>query len=233
MTDTVPAPPIREDVKFIGSDESLGSLFSALAQAQLEFRPIEKDSTASVQMKAGGSYKFDFAGLDVVIAATRPALNRHGLTLMQFPNGEELLSVLAFGGPGGARVESRCFLTQWDGPQGFGSTVTYFRRYCWLSIVGAFPTDEDEDSNFASGNKAEVIKRDRPPIVKAAPVPAAGAASDTTVARVIGLSKRAGFKSRDELEAFSRKEGCGDLKEQSEANALRLEAALQALQAQP
>ena len=233
QSDTIPAPAIREDVRFVGEPSALGDLFFALSKAQSEFAPIEKGSTAEVKMKAGGSYTFDFAGLDVVIAATRPALNKHGLALMQFPNGNELMTVLA--GANGARIESRCFLTEWASPQDFGGVVTYFRRYCWLSIVGAFPAGEDDDSNQASGNQAQVSPRNRqsPPVVRRdGPSQNSGAATSATIQRAVALSKAAGHKGKADLEAFSRKEGCGDLDGQTEVNALRLVAALEALQVQ-
>lgn len=215
-------PPAHTDVQFVGTPATLAALFGDLAGAQAAFKPIVKDSTASVQMKAGGSYKFDFAGLDVVIAATLPALNHCGLSVMQFPNGNDLVTVLAH--KDGARIESRCMLPTWEGPQAFGSTVTYFRRYCWLSLVGAFPADEDSDGAEATpGNKTEITKR-QPPTVQ--PAPQAAISQDARAA-IGALAKQLGWKNSD-LEGFSVDHGCGKLLELNDAKAAALTKLLQA-----
>jgi hypothetical protein len=223
------APVTREDVRFVGNDQVIGELFLALAQAQAEFLPLGKESTAEVKNKDGKFlYNFDYCPLDGVIAATRPALTKHKLALVQLTNGNELLTVLAYGC---ARIESRCFLSGWETPQQFGGVLTYFKRYCMLSILVVFPAGEDDDANQAQGNQAAVTQRPRatpPSTTKAAP-PADGVTPETR-AKVVELAKAAGFQ-RAELEAFSRKEGCGPLDGQTEINALRLQVALQKLEA--
>jgi hypothetical protein len=42
-----------------------------------------KDSKATVQTKTGGSYAYEYAGLDSILDGVRPVLARHGLALSQ------------------------------------------------------------------------------------------------------------------------------------------------------
>lgn len=224
------APAILESVRFFGTPEDMGELFKALALAQGEFAPILKDSTAKVQMKAGGQYTFDYAGLDVVIAATQPALSKHGIAMMQFPTFDSLVTVL---GKGAARIESYCALPR--DAQAFGSAITYMKRYARLSVLSVFPADEDDDGAAASGHKAVTTqKASNPPAVTKAPEAAKisqGALTPQTKARIGDLGKKVGF-NREELEAFSVKHGCGPLNDLPEVKGVVLAEALQALQVQ-
>ncbi len=234
MTDEQ-APVIREDVRFVGD---VGQLFEALAKAQAIFATIKADSTAIVEGKDGKKgYTFDYAGLDVVLAAVRPGLTAHGLAVCQMfsGNGEELLTILAHG-PSGGRVEVKCVLPAWNRVQELGSSLTYLKRYQLLGLLGVAPT-EDDDGNEASGNQATVKPRERAtppttrPAPKDAPGPAQGAVTPETKARVWDLAKQAGFNSAD-LETFSKKNQCGALGGLSELNALRLVDELGKLQVQ-
>lgn len=227
------APAIREDVKFVGDSAQLGALFLALAKAQGEFLPLGKEATAEVKSKEGKFlYNFDYCPLDAVIAATQPALTAHGLAFMQLSNGDYLLTILAHGE---ARIESRIGLLSWEKPQELGAMLTYFKRYARLGMLSVFPAGEDDDGNAASGNQAAIKPRQAPPAVagRSAPKDSPQGNLDTarseTVAAVVNLSKKAGHRGKDELEEFSKKNGCGPLDGQSEVNALRLKGALEAL----
>lgn len=222
------APAIRESFRFVGE---IGPLFAALAMSQLAFKPIEKDSTAIVDAKEGKrGYTFDYAGLDVVIASTLPALNANGLSVIQIPDANELVTVLAHSS--GAYIQATCALPGWNRIQEFGSAITYIRRYCWLSIVGAFPAQEDDDANVASGNQATVTQRQRqqPPPTKMNP--AAGAITTETRDRVWKLAQKVGFTKQD-LDDFSKKNALGALGGLSELNGLVLIERLETLQVQP
>jgi hypothetical protein len=63
--------------------ETTGKLADALAKAQAEFKAIKKDKTAKVRMKAGGEYSYNYADLSSVIDATKEALSKNGLAIMQ------------------------------------------------------------------------------------------------------------------------------------------------------
>jgi hypothetical protein len=237
MDENQVSPAIREDVKLIGEPAELGALFSALAKAQGEFLPLGKESTAEVKNKEGKFlYNFDYCPLDAVIAATQPALTKYELAFVQLTNGDYLLTILAHGQ---ARIESRIGLLAWETPQQLGAMLTYLKRYVRLGMLSVFPAGEDDDGNAASGNQAAVKPRERsaPPATQAAPKATAAHNPDAltaeTKARVWALSTKAGFKGKDELDAFSMKSGCGALANLGEVQGLRLEVALQKLAVQP
>lgn len=206
-------PPAPQHLRFVGE---VGPLFEALAKAQAEFKTIVADSTATVEGKEGKrGYTFDYAGLDVVLAAVRPALTKHGLSFCQVFSGlgEELHTILAFGP---ARLEVTCGLPEWKGAQGLGSAVTYMKRYQLLGMLGVAPS-EDDDGNAADGNTANVQQRAKanPP-----PVQPTAKAAITPEARstISGLAKELGWKNSD-LEGFSLERGCGKLAELNDAKA--------------
>lgn len=132
------------------TSESIKEISPALCKAQAEIKTAVKDAT-------NPHFKSKYADLASVIEACKGALNKHGITLLQpvrsFFQGEgaELIVI----------VETRLVHTsgEWLGDelgipapkrdaQGFGSAVTYGRRYGLQSLVG-IPA-EDDDGNAAS-----------------------------------------------------------------------------------
>ncbi len=226
MEESVQAPAIREDVRLVGD---LGSLFQALAIAQGEFSTIVKDSTAKVQGKDGKQgYDFDYAGLDVVLSAVRPALAHNGLAVTQVFSGmgTHLTTILAYGQTG-AYIQVSCELPEWKGAQGLGSALTYLKRYQLLGLLGVAPSDDD-DGSAAMGNQASITPRTRqtPPVAAAKPTePAKGSLTPETKARIGDLS-RSLKHNRNDLESFSMALGCGKLDDLNEVKGAVLAGAL-------
>lgn len=223
-------PAIRDSVRFVGD---VGPLFEALAKAQGEFSTIVKDSTATVEGKDGKrGYTFDYAGIDVVLAAVRPALTKNGLAVSQVFSGigEELTTVLAHGS---AMMVVTCGLPEWKGAQGLGSVITYMKRYQLLGLLGVAPSDDD-DGNAADGNAATIAPRNRPtpPAVKPAEPAKPGNLTPATKDAIKSLSAAIGFKNA-ELEEFSIKHGCGKLAELNQAKGEALVKMLDAQRGQP
>jgi hypothetical protein len=224
-------PAIRESsVRFVGE---VGPLFEALAKAQGEFATIVKDSTAEVQAREGKrGYTFDYAGIDVVLAAVRPALTKNGLAVCQVFSGlgSDLTTILAHGA---ARIEVTCGLPDWTGAQGLGSVITYMKRYQLLGLLAVAPSDDD-DGNAASGNQATITPRTRPtpPVVKPADPAKSSDLTPATKDAIKGLSAAIGFKN-SELEKFSVDHGCGQLADLSQAKGEALVKMLEAQKVQP
>lgn len=153
------------------TSNEINELCAALAKAQGEFQPIERTRTVTVTMKSGGSYKFDYAPLDTILAATMPALAKNGLSVAWYPEvsyteGNEERHAFA-------DVRQTCRLMhssgQWQeatvqlrtnelAPQGMGSVLTYGRRYSFEHVVGVV-SETDDDGNGAAGNQSENTKR--------------------------------------------------------------------------
>ena len=159
--------------------ETINELAAALAKAQAGFRKIPRDKTARVRMKSGGEYSYDFADLESVLDAVRPALSANGLSLT-------FECVTSFDP---LRVSTRATLLHSSGqhmqtgdlvipcsadmaaPQAIGSACTYGRRYAIQALLG-ISTDRDEDGSAAGGAAAEVTQRQRqapPPKAEAKP----------------------------------------------------------------
>jgi hypothetical protein len=125
---------------------TIGQLVKALALATLEFPEITKDTENPY-------FKSQYADLATLIKATRPALAKHGVCLLQFPQteaGKVILTTMI------THASGECLAFDLDMPvskqdaQGVGSAITYARRYSYQSILN-IAGEEDDDGNAATG----------------------------------------------------------------------------------
>lgn len=127
-----------------------GKVAEALSKAQGAFKTLTKSRTAKVPMKAGGQYSYNYADLSDVFDCCRDALKENGLAVSQGVEGDGVASFLWH--------SSGEFLTNWvplhaaqgSGPQAFGSSLTYARRYGLTSLLGIV-AEEDDDAQSAQG----------------------------------------------------------------------------------
>ena len=138
--------------------ESLGELAKALAKAQGEVEPAEKDTTNDF-------FKSDYADLASVLRACDKAMSANGLSLLQMP----LVVDGADSIPYRAGVENLLLHVsgEWVGSslvlpllkrdaQGIGSAITYARRYSLLGIMRI--RCEDDDGNAACAPPIQAVK---------------------------------------------------------------------------
>ena len=130
------------------------ALYAALAKAQGEFGPVTKSTPGGVEA-VNGQYKFfQYADMNDLIRATRPALAANGLSITQptrnGPNGFELVTVLTH--KDGGSIESVVPLAPPREPiQAFGSELTYQRRYQYQTLLGlAGEGAEDPDADLTA-----------------------------------------------------------------------------------
>jgi hypothetical protein len=91
--------------------------------------------------------------LDALIAATRPILNRHGLSITQWPcvtaKGDDGLApvlVTRLSHVGGEdREYGTPLYVEPKNMQGLGAAITYARRYAWAAALG-IASEEDTDA---------------------------------------------------------------------------------------
>ena len=128
--------------------QSIGALSAALSKAQGEFDHAKKDVKNEF-------FKSKYADLASVIDAARVALSKNGLAVIQPTqtiNGElTLVTILSHSSGEWIRGEYPIKPTKQD-PQGFGSAMTYARRYAFSAITGI--ASEDDDGNAASQGKS-------------------------------------------------------------------------------
>lgn len=126
-------------------------LFSALAAAQAEMGPALKDAT-------NPHFRSKYADLASVQAACLPALNAHGIAVMQPPveiDGQRYVkTVLAH--ESGEREECLVpLIVAKNDMQGYGSAVTYARRYGLMAMAGVAPDDDDGNAAVAAAPRHE------------------------------------------------------------------------------
>jgi hypothetical protein len=121
------------------------SLYTALAAAQAEMGRALKDAT-------NPAFKSKYADLASVMDACMPALNKHGIAVLQplvdDEHGRYVKTVFVHG-ESGELTECRVpLIVAKNDMQGYGSAVTYARRYGLMSMAGIAP--EDDDGNAAA-----------------------------------------------------------------------------------
>lgn len=120
-------------------------IFSAFMQAQQDFAPALKKQVNS-------HFRSKYADLASCIDAVIDALHKHGLALMQVPHESEsgITVETLFLHKSGQVLSGGKFHVpaQKQDPQGYGSALTYARRYGLMSACGIAP--EDDDGNAAS-----------------------------------------------------------------------------------
>lgn len=118
---------------------------AALVRAQREFG-------AALKTSANPAFKSRYADLAVCLDAVAPALHRHGLALLQrtHPDADGVAVETLLIHESGETISGgilRLPAAKRD-PQGFGSALTYARRYSLMAVCGIAP--EDDDGNAAT-----------------------------------------------------------------------------------
>ena len=137
------------------------NLASALAAFQAKLPDVIKTQTATVQMKTGGTYKYNYAGLPAVSSVVLPLLGAVGLSFTAKPTfNEHGKFVLAYRllHSSGESDGGEYPLPQSGTAQEIGSAITYARRYALCSVVGVAP-DEDDDGAAASAKPMRVSEK--------------------------------------------------------------------------
>lgn len=127
------------------TSETIGKIAPALLTAQRAITFAVKDSK-------NPQFKSTYADLSSVIDAAKPALNAAGICFVQMPAPGEpgtLALTTRLIHESGEWIESTavCPLQKHD-PQGYGSAITYLKRYSLASAVGLY--QDDDDGNAAS-----------------------------------------------------------------------------------
>lgn len=133
------------------------SLYMALAAAQAEMGKALKDSD-------NPHFKSKYADLSSVMDACMPALTKHGIAVLQPPyhddTGRYVKTILVYGETGEMAECLVPLIVGKNDMQGYGSAVTYARRYGLMSMAGIAP--EDDDGN-AAAKAAPLSKADARP----------------------------------------------------------------------
>lgn len=131
------------------------SIAAALAAAQMTMGKAIKDSS-------NPHFRSKYADLGSVMDACMPAMNAQGIAVIQ-PTGEDeagrYVETILIHGESGETLKCRVpLIVAKNDMQGYGSAVTYARRYGLMTMAGVAP--EDDDGNAAA--KAAPKRQEQP-----------------------------------------------------------------------
>lgn len=142
--------------------DNLNELASALAKAQEEMEGAHKTSTNPF-------YKSHYASFSDVVQASRPALSRNGLSVIQRTfkdeSGALILETRMLHGSGQWIAGYMPLNFSKDDAQSRGSYITYMKRYTYAALVGVYTDDEDDDGEASvqrapQMSNAPILKKD-------------------------------------------------------------------------
>lgn len=133
---------------------------AALVKAQKEFGPALKTST-------NPHFKSRYADLSACVEAVIDALNSNGIAMLQKTQHDDI----------GVSVQTvflhesgECWESGWlhvpaakQDPQGYGSALTYARRYSLMAACGIAPEDDDGNAASKPQPKAQAKQAKEPP----------------------------------------------------------------------
>jgi hypothetical protein len=126
--------------------ESIKAIAPALLAAQKATIFAKKDAT-------NPHFKSRYADLPAVIEAVKPALNNSGIVYIQSASpsddGRLHLTTTLMHESGEWVSDTLVMPLPKQDPQGYGSAMTYARRYALAAITGVY--QDDDDANTASG----------------------------------------------------------------------------------
>lgn len=125
----------------MSQSESIKEISAALVKAQQEMGVLAKDANGQV-----GSQRVRYASLEAVVDVVGPAFHNNGLAYTQFP-------IRAGAGMVGLKTKLIHISGEWmeeefelpaqATAQGYGSGLTYARRYALQAVAGIAPEDDD------------------------------------------------------------------------------------------
>lgn len=142
----------------MNQSEKVDAFAAAFAAAQSTIKRAEKDAKNPFFDK-------DYADLGSVMDACKDALNGNGISVIQSPAPSEkgllaLDTVLMH--KSGQWVSGQMIMPLGKSdPQGYGSALTYARRYSLAAMVGVCPKDDDAEGATERGNGAGKQQQNR------------------------------------------------------------------------
>lgn len=122
------------------TSESVTKISAALLKAQRAITFAAKDAT-------NPHFKNKYADLPAVIDAIKPALNDSGIMFMQTPSpsdsGSLALTTRLLHESGEWIEDTATVPLPKNDPQGYGSAMTYARRYSLAAMTGLYQDDDD------------------------------------------------------------------------------------------
>lgn len=144
------------------SSPEMGELAKAMVKVQRALAPVCKDAENPF-------VKSRYATLNAVIEACRDALIAQAVWVVQVPVAVEaghlgLMTKLVHGESGQWQSSLMVMPLPKNDPQGYGSALTYARRYGLATLVGLVSeTDDDGEASMPTRNRAKAADKSKPP----------------------------------------------------------------------
>ncbi|HJV72713.1 MAG TPA: ERF family protein [Noviherbaspirillum sp.] len=171
------------------TSESIVKLAAALLQAQRAITFASKDAK-------NPHFKNTYADLPSVIDAVKPHLNAAGITYIQTPSPSEAgalaLTTRLLHESGEWLEDTATIPLPKNDPQGYGSALTYARRYALSAITGLYQDDDDGNAACIAPNKPTLTRDQVAQIEQTA---------DEANITIADICKTAHVKSLAEIEA--------------------------------
>lgn len=138
------------------TSDSIKAIAPALVKAQAAITFAGKNAK-------NPHFKNNYADLTAVIDAVKPALNAEGIVFLQTASPSDdgrlhLTTRLMHSSGEWIEDTAVCPLPKQD-PQGFGSAMTYLRRYSLASITGLYQDDDDGEAARPRGVDGATLER--------------------------------------------------------------------------
>lgn len=131
----------------MNTSKEIDKIAASLLIAQKIIGGVVKDRKGVIQTKSGGSYEYMYSNLASVLDEVKGPLNDNGILILQTPsadaNGVTVTTRLVHAESSQWIEEALYMPVSISTPQGFGSAITYCRRYGLQSIVGLKAEDDD------------------------------------------------------------------------------------------
>jgi hypothetical protein len=125
----------------------IDQISTALAKAQGALKNPEKNQTAKIPTKVGGSYSYNYADLPHTLDTIRGPLAQNGLCHSAGieSHAEGMILSVRLMHTSGQWIESDVGFPGGNDPKLLAANITYFRRYLLTALVGV-AADDDLDS---------------------------------------------------------------------------------------
>lgn len=169
--------PTVSDFEERGTESQIAALYSALASARGSFGEVKRTREVEVRKDNRLLYKFRYAPMEVMLAATTAPLTANGLVLlMPFVTGNDQITkqLVILAHAHGGRLVFKFEFTPAGEEKQFGGQTTYLQRYCYRSVL-VLAADGDMDEGHVHGDvavEAQDAKRPTGPVSVRRPGPA-------------------------------------------------------------
>lgn len=141
------------------TSESIAEVSKALTTAWGNIKNPKHNQKVEVKTKNGYTYTFNYTDLGGLIDEVRPHLKENGITIIQEPYTEVgesgrliCIETMLLHSSGEWMKSNPLKMPALNSIQDVGGQITYLKRYSLSAMLGV-SSEEDNDSNLASGNE--------------------------------------------------------------------------------